>query len=257
MASMNPNRKSYILSVDPVAYSLTAGTNIPAPLESPPQTPADDIRPPTPGGGPLTSHPTTPDNVPTNLPPTPEPEKQSISNTRAYQPKPDNFRTPMYPASASLNQQPPYTSNGQQQQDQPRRKGVRKLLSLSNLRSSFSSSRTSLNLPRTSHDNQSTISSLKRPASPSMASTTASAWSERPPLREKKSGNWFKRKSGMFLHADMPLDAVDEASSRPDTRDSKRLKESKPTSLLPELSAFGGGGFDDGNLGWDERQFKR
>ncbi|KAF2791479.1 hypothetical protein K505DRAFT_326833 [Melanomma pulvis-pyrius CBS 109.77] len=42
------------LTLTPVNFSLTEGTSIPAPLDSPPDTP----RPPTPGKGPLSSHPT-------------------------------------------------------------------------------------------------------------------------------------------------------------------------------------------------------
>lgn len=42
------------LTLAPINFSLTEGTSIPAPLDSPPNTP----RPPTPGKGPLSSHPT-------------------------------------------------------------------------------------------------------------------------------------------------------------------------------------------------------
>jgi hypothetical protein len=58
------------LTITPVSFSLTEGTNIPAPLDSPPHTP----RPPTSDGGPLTSHPTTPNGsskMPGAFPPSP------------------------------------------------------------------------------------------------------------------------------------------------------------------------------------------
>ncbi|KAF2865879.1 hypothetical protein BDV95DRAFT_585260 [Massariosphaeria phaeospora] len=42
------------LTLTPINFSLTDGTSIPAPPDSPPDSP----RPPTPGGGPLSSHPT-------------------------------------------------------------------------------------------------------------------------------------------------------------------------------------------------------
>lgn len=42
------------LTLTPINFSLTEGTQIPAPLDSPPDSP----RPPTPGKGPLSSHPT-------------------------------------------------------------------------------------------------------------------------------------------------------------------------------------------------------
>ncbi|CAE7216069.1 hypothetical protein CFE70_009987 [Pyrenophora teres f. teres 0-1] len=49
------------LTLAPINFSLTEGTSIPAPLDSPPDTP----RPPTPGKGPLSSHPTSPGASPT------------------------------------------------------------------------------------------------------------------------------------------------------------------------------------------------
>lgn len=42
------------LTLTPINFSLTEGTSIPAPADTPPDTP----RPPTPGKGPLSSHPT-------------------------------------------------------------------------------------------------------------------------------------------------------------------------------------------------------
>ena len=44
------------LTLTPINFSLTEGTSIPAPPESPPHD--DSPRPPTPGKGPLSSHPT-------------------------------------------------------------------------------------------------------------------------------------------------------------------------------------------------------
>ncbi|KAK3116300.1 hypothetical protein LTR53_003490 [Teratosphaeriaceae sp. CCFEE 6253] len=262
----------FTLSVKPVNFSLTAGTNIPAPLDSPPTSPAGSLaRPPTPGGGPLTSHPATPVDVPGAFPPTLEPErgdavfkKPSATSTTAAVRK-DSFRTPLSPASAAMSNQasPP-------EPPQRRPSNVRKLLSLSSLRSSFNSSRTSLLLPRSSSDQHSQHSqqihsqynSLKRPSSPSIASTyasyQASVTTERPQLRSKKSGSWFRRKSGMFLRdaADDTgsLDAVDE-NQRPDTRDSKRLKESEPAPMLPEVGTLRGGRLGGGQIGWDENVF--
>jgi hypothetical protein len=237
------NRKSYFLSVTPVNYSLTEGTNIPPPTET--------LQPPTPGGGPLSSHPATP----------PESEKESIAedtmsptdtnNDRTY-----SFRTPTSPASAAQLSSSP---NAQ------RPKGVRKLLSLTNLRASFSSSRTSLSQPRASNDTHpsyatNTNTSYKRPASPGATSslapsTVVSVTGGRPPLRQQKSGNWFKRKSSLFL-LNGDLDTVEEAG-RPDTRESKRLKEMSPAPLLPDIGALRGGSITGGDLGWDEKAFKR
>ena len=232
----NSNRKSYFLSVTPVDYSLTAGTDIPPP-ESPQHTP----EPPTPGGGPLTSHPATP--------PASENENTDkfISEPEPNRGRTDSFRTPTSPASAAQ------LSSSPQTQRRPSR--VRKLLSLTNLRSSFSSSRTSLSVPRSSHDTPQT-NGTKRPSSPSTTSIPASSITPRPQLRERKSGNWIKRKSSLFLLNDGGLDTVQE-NHRPDTRESKRLKESSPAPLLPEIGLLGGGRISGGDLGWDEQAFKR
>ena len=56
---------------------------------------------------------------------------------------------------------------------------------------------------------------------------------------------------------DQHLDAVDE-NHRPDTQDSKRLKEgAEPAPLLPEVNALGGGRLGGGEIGWDEDLFRR
>lgn len=54
------------------------------------------------------------------------------------------------------------------------------------------------------------------------------------------------------------LDAVDE-DQRPETRESKRVKESGPPApRLPDIGNFGGKGtFSGGDLGWDEQLFRR
>ena len=234
----NNNRKSYFLSVTPVDYSLTEGTNIPAPAESPLHSPPE---PPTPGGGPLNSHPATPPDTAS--------ENTDKAATEVNRGRTDSFRTPTSPASAAQ-----YSSSPQTQRRPSR---VRKLLSLTNLRPSFSSSRTSLSQPGTA-DGPHTVNGTKRPSSPSTASTPASSVRPRPQLREKKSGNWFKRKSGMFMMNE-ELDTVNEdrKPDRPDTRESKRLKDSSPAPLLPEIGSLKGGKISGGDLGWDERAFKR
>ncbi|KAK1046359.1 hypothetical protein LTR33_015087, partial [Friedmanniomyces endolithicus] len=283
MAGIKTNR--FLLSVRPVDYSLTAGTNIPRPLDSPPHSPAGSFaRPPTSGGGPLTSHPTTPEDlhIPGAFPPTPEPERESnaktSTSTATTKGRQDSFRTPMSPL-------PPATTNQTiPSPDLPKRSpsGMRKLLSLTSLRSSFSSSRTSLHIPQSSNEPQyqppyPLYNARKRPSSPSIASTTASYYQpsiqsrapqqqQRPALRSKKSGSWLRRKSGMFLPSSNAaadddagmLDAVDE-NQRPDTRDSKRLKESEsesePAPLLPEVGTLRGGRLGGGEIGWDESLF--
>lgn len=67
----------------------------------------------------------------------------------------------------------------------------------------------------------------------------------------------------MFMMSTDALNEVDE-NSRPDTRDSKRFKEtiSSPQPLRqatppPMLPQIGRGSFSGGELGWDEEMFKR
>ena len=70
----------------------------------------------------------------------------------------------------------------------------------------------------------------------------------------------------MFLqdeddYQEQGLAAVEE---RPDTRESKRLRESSPAPresspppVLPDIGSLGGGSFGGGDMGWDERAFSR
>ena len=61
-----------------------------------------------------------------------------------------------------------------------------------------------------------------------------------------------------MLNSDNALDEVAEPSSRPDTRDSKRLKETiEPAPLLPEVGTLKGGTIGNGEIGWDENIFGR
>ncbi|KAK6401244.1 hypothetical protein LTR95_019211, partial [Oleoguttula sp. CCFEE 5521] len=187
------NTRASYLSLTPVNVSLTAGTNIPPP-DSPPPSPnyfptitPFKSRPPTAGGGPLSSHPTTPeDTTPSAWPPTPEAHKKPSHDSAI---KVDSLHPP--PPSPLSNMGPP----------PPR--GPRRLFSLTSLRTSFSASRTSLRPSTSSHQ---APQSLKRPSSPTTSfapSTTPSytpssqSQSQSRPQRTK-SGSWFRRKSGMF-----------------------------------------------------------
>ncbi|EMC92755.1 hypothetical protein BAUCODRAFT_261301 [Baudoinia panamericana UAMH 10762] len=356
MASTNDSR--YTLSAHPFNYSLSPTTNLPTPLhDTPPPSPGyrHIARPPTPGGGPLNSHPTTPDDAAGFFPPTPDTHRQGKAQqssphltTNAYHQhkQPEHvFRVPISPASATApsSQTTTTTSSPEPLQRRPST-GVRRLLSISSLRSSFGSSRTSLSLPRRqSNDTTHTINtqasgylyingngsngnSLKRPSSPSVASSystyqpsaiASEAPAPRPQLRSRKSGSWFRRKSGLFMlnnsapttttndentqeeeaaptpppadrrgsgMSGMLLKSVDESTHqqqqqlyRPETRESKRLKEddfdynhpchivqqvqqvqpSPSPPMLPEIGALGGGKLDGGELGWDEGFFAR
>ncbi|KAF2165666.1 hypothetical protein M409DRAFT_23956 [Zasmidium cellare ATCC 36951] len=275
---MPDHDKAYnILHVRPVDYSLTSGTDIPPP----PDSPAEDIttahnlrisRSPTPGGGPLSSHPTN--SMPDAFPPTPEPEKDTASrpadttmSSESNRDAADSFQTPTSPSSAQN------THDGLHDSPHARRpSGVRRLFSLSSLRQSFSSSRTSLSVNRpgssyavSSYGTYTNNDSTPRSAvAPSMISTTASTaqapslHSSKPSatLRKKRSSNWFKRKSGFFtMNEDGVLDVVSEDDGG--RSGAKRFKESSHRlPMLPEISTLGGGELNEGSLGWDERAFR-
>lgn len=232
---------------------LTAGTSIPPPQQTPPPlSPAVSmaplIRPPTAGGGPLSSHPTTPIDLPgawistpdllshergtSTSPPSyfdPTPSASPVIPNLAYL-KQESFRRPLSPASANMQSQTPPLQS--QRRDS---KGVRKLLSLSSLRNSFASSRSSLMMSSSqsierpasrstdSSRDQPTVQGVKRSASPVAAASSTSPIDEQqataPPLRKHKSQGWFRRRSSLFLFGEdgTMLDSVTEAQSRPGT----------------------------------------
>ncbi|UJO19763.1 uncharacterized protein CLAFUR5_10261 [Fulvia fulva] len=263
-------RKSHTfesLSVRPVDFSLTSGTNIPAPLDSPPVSlsPVESVRlsrpktlsrPPTAGGGPLSSHPTNDIMpMPGALPPTPEPERENNTNhTDTTMHSEESNRD----GAASWRSPTPNTNISQ---TSPGRRpgGVRRLFGLTSLRQSFSSSRTSFSIPppSSSYGEQST---MQRPQSPGVMSTTASFMpppsmhsNQQATLRKKRSSNWFKRKSGFFTTNENGfLDVVSE-DPRPD---SKRAKRSD-LPMLPEISTLSGDSVGEGSIGWDEGLFKQ
>ena len=266
-------RKSY-LSLTPVDFSdFSLTTNSPAQPNTPPAesssrspSPLVSARPPTAGGGPLSSHPTSAEDIHSSFfPPTPDTEtdtnqlaKMSTSTSSNHDTdRADSFRTPASPSSTG--QKP---SKGEQQ-----KQSVRKLFSLNNLRNSFSSSRTSLQ-----NQNSSAETSPRQPrVDPS--SRPSSRQTITPQMRPRaKSGSWFRRKSGMFLMKEegFGMDAVVEdkpavqgksaVQERPASRDSiEQTKEDhSPAPLLPEIGNLGNGGTTSGgDLGWDEGMFKR
>ncbi|KAI5356957.1 hypothetical protein Slin14017_G126170 [Septoria linicola] len=278
-------KRDHGLSIQPEYSSLAQGTISPAPPDSPPPSPRPELaprkkqsrpqlslsRPPTAGGGPLSSHPTNEDHIPGAWPPTPdadmdhEPMDVSVdtsTNTNNIN-HTTRDRADSYITSPTSPTAPPmYPTNGQH-----RTGTVRRLFSLSSLRQSFSSSRTSLSQrPDTSHGSyQAPYHSytVSRAESPSIMSTTASTApiasmrlsnDQRPStgLRKKRSSSWFKRKSTFFgVNDDGTLDVLDE-----DGPEHKRFKDNQlPT--LPEIGSLGGGSLDGGSIGWDDQLFKR
>ncbi|KAF1815139.1 hypothetical protein P152DRAFT_471768 [Eremomyces bilateralis CBS 781.70] len=226
------------LTLTPVSFSLTAGTDIPAPLETPPESP----RPPTPGRGPLSSHPTTPilkqfSNSDLNSKLTSDGE----ANGRAPAMSPLSLNSPAEPFTKQP--QSSLTTNISSNHTGKRPSSVRKFLSLRSLH------------PRASHPDS---ASAHRPSTPqSAASHTPSS----PGLSRKRSSAWFggpgKRKSGMFLtgrpsesregadaeglngHAASGTDAVEEEQKGP------------PPPTIPEWESLSEG-LDGGDLGAED-----
>ena len=247
------DQKPFVLSVQPVTLSLTEGTDIPAPPESPPPSSDDPLRLTTPDGGPLSSHPAA-DTMPGAYPTTPEPEmgngeKTSLTSTPATsginRDRADSFRTPYSPPTAHK----PIPSNPTPGPS-PR---LRRMFSLSSLRQSFSSSRTSLSGSRVPDED------VQRPSSSSMTSNNLASMGppkpSQPPLRKKRSSSWFRRKSGFFTTVNGDSSTLDVVAEDP--RESKRFKDAKSTPFLPEIDRLGGGTLNDGQIGWDEALFKR
>jgi hypothetical protein len=292
MAEGYSRRKSF-LTLTPVDFSLTDGTNIPAPPDTPPRSPSPIplARPPTTGGGPLSSHPTSAEDIrsATLLPPTPDPENEAFANMSTSNSsnhdmdRSDSFRTPGSPASA--NQKP--SKAEQQKQGQ----SVRKLFSLNNLRNSFSSSRTSLQ-----SQNTSSVETSPQPPQADSFKRPTSGHTITPQMRPRsKSGSWFKRKSSMFMfNGNGDLDVVSEDRPATTAESAKRMKEDyspaparevhspapakeaqhpvsvreaqisppmevvhSPAPLLPEIGGLGNGNMSGGDLGWNEDMFKR
>ncbi|KAM3421847.1 hypothetical protein BST61_g2224 [Cercospora zeina] len=233
-------------------------------------------RPPTEGGGPLSSHPTF-ENPPAAWPPTPDSDLQhkpscdTPSNTRSRN---DSFTERTSPAvapsstthtySTTTNTDPTTTAHMDSTHDgQHQRPGtVRRMFSLSSLRQSFSSSRTSFSQrPDTSHGSYH-APYPNRAESPTDTPSTTTPMAPPAPVRlsnerrpaalphQKRSSSWFKRKSHLFgMNDDGTLDVLDE-----DGPEHKKFKDNQlPT--LPEIGSLGGGRLDGGSIGWDEQLF--
>lgn len=272
--TLNRQKRQSFLELAPINMDLTAGTSIPPPQPTPPLTPTMSlsplVRPPTAGGGPLSSHPTTPvdlpgawistpdllshERAPSTSPPSyfdPTPSASPVVPNLAYL-KQDSFRRPLSPASNMMQSQTPPPLQTQRRDS----KGVRKLLSLSSLRNSFSSSRTSLLMSSSqsierpssrstdSSKEQQTQQGVKRSASPAAAaaisaSPTDDHPSTQPPLRKRKSQGWFRRKSSLFMFGEdgTMLDSVTEAQSRPGTTNDLAPVFTAPRSTPRSISS--------------------
>ncbi|EMD60857.1 hypothetical protein GGP41_009809 [Bipolaris sorokiniana] len=190
------------LTLTPINFSLTEGTSIPAPLDSPPDSP----RPPTPGKGPLSSHPTP--KSPTSPPQreSPPPEKPS-----------DDLTLDSYPRESRTSDGASTMSPTSPSSKRPT--SVRKFLGIRTLSSS---------------------DSLKsdRPGSP------ATITSQAPSLNRRKSGSWFGKRKTFIAgpvpegHVNTPTYANTRTVSQPQPVQAPEQK-GPPAPALPGLSSFG------------------
>ncbi|KAF1933070.1 uncharacterized protein M421DRAFT_416657 [Didymella exigua CBS 183.55] len=208
------------LTLAPINFSLTEGTSIPAPLDSPPETP----RPPTPGKGPLSSHPTpkSPGFPPTQVG---LPNGKVSEDSVAPEPPVTRGRT-SDAADGGLSP----TSPGSQNR---RPSSVRQFLGI-----------------RTSRDS---LQPEERPGSPATISG-------QPSLSRKKSSSWFgsKRKSSYF--GSVPEETRNTSAAVPLSRPAPNgamgasatvsrvpavqvqtppVKRGPPPPALPQLNSFG------------------
>lgn len=209
------------LSLSQVNFSLTEGTDIPPPPDSPPETP----RAQTSDGAQLNSHPSTPNG-------------QESGENGAVQPP--EKKEEAKPARPSTSQDSPTSK---------RNSGFRKLLSFNKLRSKgdHGHQNGSVRSPsalgnystQVKLSNDSTFSS-SRPGSPYTTDTATSPRS----LTRKRSSGWFnsnKRRSGMFV-----VGRVDESGAVHDPAEQAQAgasaepekKKGPPPPMLPEFRQF-------------------
>ncbi|KAL1610251.1 hypothetical protein SLS60_001916 [Paraconiothyrium brasiliense] len=190
-------KKYQPLTLTPIDFSLTEGTSIPAPADTPPDTP----RPPTPGKGPLSSHPTPKSAVFPHHEATPPTKESSESTT-----EPNLHQTATNDASSTMSPSSPSSR---------RPSSVRKFLGLR---------------PLSSHD------SLKseRPGSPATIGS-------QPSLSRKKSGSWFgkSKRQSSFIIGSLPEGKESSLNYQANGTKPPPAKKGPPPPALPELKSFG------------------
>lgn len=214
------------LTIIPVDFSLTEGTNIPAPPDSPPHTP----RPPTSDGGPLTSHPTTPNGsskMPGAFPPSP------VSG-----PVPDSTLTSKLPTSPQ-NRYPTANGNGYLSPaispivEKKRPSSVRRLLSLRSIRGEKDKH---FKYGTLNGNGSSNFDLSTRPGSPHTVMSNESNLSGASTQRKRNSA-WFgsssRRKSG-FLTGKIEEDALEHQGGAVQPP----VRQGPPPPTLPEFRQF-------------------
>lgn len=221
--------KYQLPSLSPINISLTEGTQIPAPLDSPPETPLS----PAPGRGPLSSHPTTPlqagSPVAFPLSPSataqPEPPPQPLQETATGSSANENMaQSPKPGAAPGIAKRP---------------SSVRRFLGLRSLGSSDSLR------SKATETNGGPGSSVTDPTqqSPAAAAASPGGQGDSPnKLKRKSSSGWFgsRRKSSIVLNR------LEENGEQ-----EKPKKRGPPPPKIPEFTALGTE-LDGGSLGADD-----
>ncbi|KAF2016292.1 hypothetical protein BU24DRAFT_198277 [Aaosphaeria arxii CBS 175.79] len=198
---MAGEKKYQPLTLSPINFSLTEGTSIPAPPDSPPDTP----RPPTPGKGPLSSHPTPKSST---FPQNGETPPLRDADDSASDPKLDKSVT----NDDDHSMLSPSSPTGRRPNSVRKFLGFRPMSSSDSLRSD-------------------------RPGSPS---TIAS----QPSLQRKKSGSWFGRRKSTFGMGQLTegKENITQPTNGQHTIAKPApppQKKGPPPPALPELKAFG------------------
>ncbi|KAF2133156.1 hypothetical protein P153DRAFT_363374 [Dothidotthia symphoricarpi CBS 119687] len=217
------------LTLTPINFSLTDGTSIPAPPDSPPDSP----RPPTPGAGPLSSHPTPKSAVfpqHRDSPPRARSEDSVPEQEEEEEEEDQDLRQVRTNGAASSMLSP--VSPPSRRPSPPRRpSSVRNFWGMRTLSSSENAK-------------------SERPGS------SATIQSQAPSLSRRKSGNWFGKKkvfapgnggmpeqekvtapaNGYVAPRPVPAPVVQTPQPTPITQPKRR---DPPPPALPELRSFG------------------
>ncbi|KAF9740138.1 hypothetical protein PMIN02_006399 [Paraphaeosphaeria minitans] len=189
-------KKYQPLTLTPINFSLTEGTSIPAPADTPPETPHH----PTPGKGPLSSHPTPKSAVfPHHEATPPVNESSETAGLNLHQTATNDGASTMSPSSPSSR----------------RPSSVRKFLGLR---------------PLSSHD------SLKseRPGSPAIIASQPSL------SRKKSGSWFGKNKrQSSFIIGSLPEGKESTANYLTNGTKPPPAKKGPPPPALPDLKSFG------------------
>ncbi|GAB7339375.1 hypothetical protein MBLNU457_6015t1 [Dothideomycetes sp. NU457] len=247
---------------------------------SPPVSPNSLARPPTPGRGPLSSHPATPLSGGSYFPSSHSYKSSGSSkassettSTRSVQSRRDSF---LWSSPSPTSQKCTTPQSQHRRRDSA---SVKRLLSFATLRKSFmglggtdnTDTTTSLPLPRapfTGHEELYTAdpfsSPSHRPSTPSLTSSTTTSSLNEPMVihtyipapqprtelesNKRKSGSWFRRKSGLFMmDSDFTQlrDVTETTPSRPmSVMGFERIMS--PAPVLPDIGSLRGGRLTDG-----------